>query len=81
MCHLSILLNIDISYMLTEVKCPSLFIVGEFDFVNNIEKCKKIVGGIKGAKMHILPNTGHTPPIENPNGLNDVLLDFYSKLK
>lgn len=72
-----ILRRVDIFHMLSEVKCPSLFIVGEFDYVNNVEKCKKIVDGIKGAKMHILQNSGHTPPIENPTALNEVLQGFY----
>jgi len=73
-----ILRRVDISHMFEHVKCPALFVVGEDDHVNGVEKAEHIIAGIEGAKVRIMPETGHTPPIESPHELAQVLAEFYA---
>jgi len=72
-----ILRRVDISHMFELVNCPALFVVGEDDHVNGIEKANHIIAGIKGAKAHVMNDTGHTPPIESPEVLTEILSEFF----
>ena len=51
---------------------------GDRDFVS-IEESARIYRAIPGAKLFILPGTGHTTFQDRPNWFNPVLLDFLNQ--
>ena len=73
-----ILRRVDIRYMLPHVKTPALVMTGEHDAANGPDKSNVIHEGIAGSRQHILPRAGHTPCIEEPDALNDLLREFLS---
>ncbi|UNK80066.1 alpha/beta hydrolase [Sphingopyxis granuli] len=75
-----ILRRVDISHMLEYVRCPALFVVGDEDFVNGIDKARHIVAGIPSAQIAVMPGVGHTPPLEAPKDLADILANFFDSL-
>lgn len=75
-----ILRRVDIAHMLEYVRCPALFVVGEEDFVNGIDKANHIVSGIASSRIVVMPHVGHTPPLEAPHDLADILANFFDAL-
>lgn len=71
-----ILRRVDITHMLSLVRCPTLFVVGEEDGVNGIERARRLQAGVVGADVCVMPDTGHTPPIESPDALAEILSGF-----
>lgn len=76
-----ILRRVDIGHMLEYVRCPALFVVGEEDFVNGIDKARHIVSGIPTGRIAIMPGVGHTPPLEAPEELAGILAGFFDELR
>jgi pimeloyl-ACP methyl ester carboxylesterase len=65
---------------LNEVRCPTLLIVGEKDFLG--------AGGsvilsrnIAGSELHIVPGRGHGIFLEDPRGFNELVGKFLRSLK
>lgn len=75
----SILRRRDIQYMLPHVRVPTLICTGELDQANGPERAAILANGIAGAELHILSGVGHTPPIEAPEVLSQVLVDFLER--
>ena len=63
---------------LAKIKRPVLIVAGDRDFVS-IEESARIYRAIPGAKLFILPGTGHTTFQDRPNWFNPVLLDFLNQ--
>jgi len=57
----------DLRARLGQIGCPTLVIVGEHD-ERRLATTRDIVAGIPGALGVVVPEAGHTPHIENPNG-------------
>ena len=64
---------------LGEIRCPTLAIVGEKDFLG--------AGGsvilsrnIRGARLEIVPERGHGLFLEDPAGFNRLVLDFLQQV-
>ncbi len=60
---------------LARIKRPVLIVAGDRDF-GPIEETIRIYRAIPGAKLFILPGTGHTTFQDRSDWLNPVLLDF-----
>lgn len=60
---------------LLKIKRPVLIVAGDGDFCP-IEETTRIYRAIPGAKLFILPGTGHTTFQDRPDWFNPVLLDF-----
>jgi 3-oxoadipate enol-lactonase len=63
----------------SKVKCPVLFIGGQYDHLGNAEQCRKSVELIPNSKMVILL-TGHAAAIEMPATFNAAVMEFLADL-
>ncbi len=61
---------------LSEIKVPTLILVGEFDIPDVHAHSGVIQAGISGAARKIIPNSGHLIPIEQPELFNAAVSDF-----
>ena len=65
---------------LTEVKVPTLIMLGEEDVPAVIEAAGILEQGIAGAKKVVVAGTAHHPHMEKPEEFNRVVLDFLNGL-
>lgn len=66
----------NINDRISEVKAPTLIIVGEEDILIPPKYSRILHEKIKGSKLVILKNCGHVPPIEKPEEFNEIVLAF-----
>ncbi|MBI3962883.1 MAG: alpha/beta fold hydrolase [Deinococcus sp.] len=66
---------------LKEVKCPTLVVVGSLDLID-FQAMADIAGReIPGARKVVLARSGHLPPLERPEALNTLVLDFLAAVE
>lgn len=53
--------------MLAGIAVPTIVVVGERDVLTPPELAREIADGIAGATLHVVPGSGHLPPIEKPD--------------
>ncbi len=59
-----------------DVRVPTAVIWGEHDKLFPLERCgKAITGRIAGARLHVVKDSGHEPPVEQPAGFIAALKD------
>ncbi len=63
---------------LSEIKVPTLVILGELDGPNPLDQ---LAGEIPGAKKVVMAGTAHHPFMEEPAEFNQIVLDFLGSLK
>jgi len=51
---------------LCRIRTPTLVVVGDEDVATPRPKAERIVAGIAGAQLHIVPRAGHSSPVEEP---------------
>lgn len=61
---------------LTDVSVPTLIIVGEDDIVVPPEIARMCAGFMPGARLEIVPGSGHSVYFEKPEVFNDLVEDF-----
>jgi 3-oxoadipate enol-lactonase len=61
---------------LSEIKVPTLILVGEYDIPDVHAHAGVINAGIQNSKREIIPNSGHLIPIEQPLLFNEVVMTF-----
>src|SRR5690606_23404178 len=64
---------------LSEIRCPTLILVGEKDFLGaggSVIMSRRIAG----AELEIVPERGHGLFLEDPSGFNERVLAFLRKL-
>jgi 3-oxoadipate enol-lactonase len=59
---------------------PTLIIVGEADSLTPPENARAMAQAIPGARLVIIPDAGHLPPVEQPAGTTAVLQEFLRSL-
>lgn len=59
-----------------QLRLPTLVIGGEFDGASPAELVKATADLIPGAVFHVIPNTGHLPPVEAPEAYTTLLIPF-----
>ena len=64
----------DVIPKLPLVGCPSLVVFGSEDFLR--EREMTLLQGISNAKHAVVPNAGHLPQIDNPEGFLEVITPF-----
>ena len=62
--------------MLSQIRCPTLVLVGDGDQATPPELAHEIAGGIAGSKLVIAPGCGHLSTIERPEAVNAALADW-----
>jgi len=60
------------------IKCPTLMIVGASDQLTPPAHAEEITQGIPGAKLVTLAGCGHMSPMEKPEEVTRLLVDFFA---
>ena len=63
----------DLRKALTGIAVPSAVIVGQDDRVTPVELSREMHGLLPGSTLHVIPDCGHLPPIEQPEALAALL--------
>ena len=70
--------DFDVHDRLSEIRCPTLVLVGEQDPSTPVSAASALADGIVGAEMQILSATSHMATIESPDAVNSALRRFLS---
>ena len=61
---------------LTEIRVPTLVIVGDRDVDDVRDAAEELQRGIPGARLVVMPGVAHVPNMERPEEFNRIVLDF-----
>ncbi|MEM1942732.1 MAG: alpha/beta hydrolase [Candidatus Caldarchaeum sp.] len=61
--------------LVSRITCPVLFVLGEHDTIVPFEKSRQLAEQI-GARIYVDPGSGHSVHEENPEAVNNVILEF-----
>jgi pimeloyl-ACP methyl ester carboxylesterase len=66
---------------LAGISLPTMVIVGEHDAISTVDEMRGIAQAIAGAEFVIVPGAGHMSPLENPEGFNEALEQFLTRVE
>ena len=66
---------------LSQIKVPTLLVVGESDIPDVHAHIGAIQAGIAGSKRVVLNHSGHLPQVEVPDAFNEVVLGFLNNIR
>ena len=66
----------DLRSDLERIRAPTLVVTGELDFVAGPVSAEEIARGIDGARLEILPETGHMVFVEAAEAFRDAVWSF-----
>jgi pimeloyl-ACP methyl ester carboxylesterase len=58
------------------IKCPTLVLVGDEDQLTPPELAREITNGIRGARLVIVPESGHLSTLEQPHAVTHALVEW-----
>jgi pimeloyl-ACP methyl ester carboxylesterase len=61
---------------LTAISVPTLVLVGDSDVLTPPERAKELAAAIPGARLVIVPKSGHASTLEQPEAVNGALIDW-----
>jgi pimeloyl-ACP methyl ester carboxylesterase len=61
---------------LPKISCPTTVIVGDGDALTPPKVAEEIAGLIPGSKLVVIPNCGHLSPIERPEAVTRLLVEW-----
>jgi pimeloyl-ACP methyl ester carboxylesterase len=61
---------------LAAIACPTLVLVGDDDQLTPPALAREIAAGIPGARLVVVPECGHVSTLEQPQAVNEVLVDW-----
>jgi pimeloyl-ACP methyl ester carboxylesterase len=64
--------------VLPTIAVPTLVVVGENDRMTPLECSQEISDGIAGARLEVIQQCGHLPPIEKPNAMAKLLREHFA---
>jgi pimeloyl-ACP methyl ester carboxylesterase len=70
--------TIDIRPLLGRVRCPTLVVTGELDLICGPAQARPIANGTKRSTLHVIPECGHAPALEEPEAYKRVMIDWCS---
>jgi pimeloyl-ACP methyl ester carboxylesterase len=69
----------DVRTRLAAVRCPTLVVVGDRD--RTVPRAAAgVLGGIPGARVLVVPDSGHATPYDQPDRFNGAVLDFLASV-
>ena len=68
--------KIDLTSRLTEIRCPTLIIVGKDDPGTPVAMAEEIHQAMPGSKLVVIPATPHLANLEQPDAFNQALAEF-----
>ncbi len=63
-----------------ELRTPTLVMVGALDIPDFQLIAEVLAGNIAGARLQVIADSGHVPPLEQPQAFNEALLEFLGRL-
>lgn len=70
----------DSTALLSDIRCPTLVIAGEFDPITSTAECRAMASEIPGARFVEIPDAGHLSNLENPTAFNRAIGEFLDSL-
>jgi pimeloyl-ACP methyl ester carboxylesterase len=64
------------SETLGKITAPALILVGEDDLITTPKQARKLASLLPNAQLHVFPNTGHNPFVEETAEFNRVVAEF-----
>jgi pimeloyl-ACP methyl ester carboxylesterase len=61
---------------LADVRCPTLVVAGDNDGTVALEAKEELAHGIPGARLVVVPDSGHATPGDQPELFNRIVLEF-----
>jgi pimeloyl-ACP methyl ester carboxylesterase len=61
---------------LAEIDCPTLVLVGDEDQLTPPELAREMANGIRGARLVIVPESGHLSTVEQPQAVTKALVEW-----
>jgi pimeloyl-ACP methyl ester carboxylesterase len=71
--------GIDLRPLLARISCPTLVIAGELDFISGPAQATPIASAIRDARLHVIPDCGHSPGIEARVEYRATVLEFLAE--
>ncbi len=71
--------ELDTEPRLTEIRVPTLVIIGEGDLSVPVSRARAMADRIPGAACHVVPGAPHMAPLENPDLFNPPVLEFLKR--
>jgi pimeloyl-ACP methyl ester carboxylesterase len=68
--------RVDARPYLKSIVCPTLVLVGDGDVQTPTELSQEIVDAIHGSRLVVVPDCGHLSTVEQPDAVNQALLDW-----
>ena len=68
--------GVDVEREPERVRCPTLVMVGDQDEVTPVEVAADLRDALPDARLRVIPNAAHVPPIERPDLVNECLRAF-----
>jgi 3-oxoadipate enol-lactonase len=65
---------------ISQIKVPTLVIVGSDDISTTPDKAQRIAGGIAGARLETIAGSGHLTAIEQPERISQLLSEFLAQV-
>jgi len=65
---------------LSSFRFPALILVGSHDQLTPLACAETMRGRITGSELHVIPDAGHFPSVENPSAFNARLRSFLTRL-
>jgi pimeloyl-ACP methyl ester carboxylesterase len=66
--------------LLPRITCPTLVVVGQSDLLTPPEHAQEMAALIPGARLETLPKCGHLLTWEQPQCVNQLLIDWLASL-
>ena len=63
-----------------ETPPPTQIIVGSDDVATPVAQSHAMQSAIEGARLKIIPNAGHSSPVETPQAVTNTISDFLAQL-
>lgn len=70
----------EISRELGKISAPALALHGDQDAAIPLARAREMVSLIRGARLEVLPEVGHSPTLEAPHLVNRAMGDFWGSL-
>ncbi len=66
----------DVKGRLGRITCPTLVVVGRSDPITPVWCSEEIVARIRGSRLEVFEQSGHSPPLEEPERFQQVVREF-----
>ena len=68
------LMRFDVRARLRDIRCPTLIVAGADDATVPLAAKELLAAAIAGARLHVVPGSGHVTPYDDPAALNALLV-------